>query len=124
MDYLEKYGVKNYRKFQEGGAAAPPPAGPEGGAPGGAPGGGAVDPMVQDAAQLLMQIAEAAMAGDPQAGEMAVQIAQAVTGGGGGGGAEGAPPPPVAMDGGMVYRSGGRVGGPSFRTRSALVARK
>jgi hypothetical protein len=120
-DYLEKYGVKNYRKFQEGGQAGPPPA--EGGAPPAEGGGGGQDQaMVQEAAQLVMQLADAAMQGDPQAGEIVVQIAQAVAGGGGG--AEGGAPPPAAAQGSMVYRKGGKIGGPVFGKRATLIPRK
>lgn len=106
MDYLSKYGVKNYRKFQEGGPAGPPAAAPQEGAPAG--GGG----EVEAAAQLLMQIAEAAMGGDAQAAEIAVQIAQAIAGGGAEGG--GAP----------MARNGGMVKAPTFAKRSTLLPRQ
>lgn len=109
MDYLAKYGVKNFRKFQEGGPAGAP-------AEGGAPQGGGDQAMVQEAAQMLMQLADAAMQGDPQAAQIVVQIAQAIAGGGEGGA-------PTASQGSSVYRNGGRTGGPVFN-RSALVPRR
>ena len=101
MDYLQKYGVKSVQKFQEGGAAAPPPAG--------------ADPAIQQAAELIMQVIDAAMQGDQQAGQILVQIAQAISGGAEGGA------PPAAANGPAVYRQGGKIGGPTFGKRTTLV---
>jgi len=114
-DYLKVYGVKNFRKFQEGGPAAAPEAQA---APAPQGGGGEVEAAIQ----LVMQIVEAAASGDPQAGEIIVQIAQAISGGGAGGAEGGAPP--VAKEGSMVYRRGGEIGAPLFTKRSALVPRR
>ena len=110
-DYLKKYGVPGYRKFQEGGAAEAPAPAPGGGAPAGP------DPAVQQAAEVVMQVVDAALQGDPQAGEIVMQIAQALTGGAGA--PEGAP---VAAKGSEIFRRGGVIGGPTFKKRSVLIA--
>lgn len=112
-DYLKKYGVPGYRKFQEGGAAEAPAPAPGGGVPAGP------DPAVQQAAEVVMQVVDAALQGDPQAGEIVMQIAQALAGGAGAGAPEGAP---AAMHGAEMYRRGGVIGGPTFKKRSVLIA--
>jgi hypothetical protein len=96
MNYLETYGSKQ-RRFQEGGVAPAPaaPAGPEAG-------GGQEEQIVQ--------LAEAAQAGDQQAAAelgmiMAPMILEEIQAAAG---AQGAPAGPEAGGGEPVFRKGGK----------------
>ena len=106
MDWINTY--KGVRKFQEGGAMAPPeaapaPAGPEGGAPGG---GGDIEGMLAQYAQTR----------DPQ---LAVAICDALVEmmmQQGGGGPAGGPPPGPEAGGPPMARRGAKLRrGPVFR---------